>query len=356
MKLSNIYEKNFQGRRKDSQGNMEDTADNKHNYSALQCYSHTATHTPGYKRTQTLDIEERTGQQHASFLSLSYSWTVSEAATKNKQQWADLDTSCISHRLWGDVGLTGLSGDHGHPKNLLKGVSDCLHIYLLIWSHHNVDVTTGPWRATMQTHIYSSTFQHADKISSLSGMQWWLTDVWSHAGIQRGDHGLHWMFGFVQDRLYNRVTCYALRTHAESSLWWKRTLTSLSLVSSELEYHSGVTLMKPQMPPPVLTSPDTLGSSCSSGKVMGDPVSSPPVMAGCWTIAPDTTPGRLKRKTECTCCSVKDIFPLHRINKVHLIHSPRCPSWYWYFVLICPNKKKMQRHELVFFCWVVLYF
>lgn len=51
------------------------------------------------------------------------------------------------------------------------------------------------------------------------------------------------------------------------------------------------TLKKPQMPPPVLVSAATLGSSCSSGNVMGEPTSSPPVMAGCCTRGLDTTPG-----------------------------------------------------------------
>lgn len=71
---------------------------------------------------------------------------------------------------------------------------------------------------------------------------------------------------------------------------------------------SGITLKKPQMPPPVLMSADTLGSSCSSGKVIEDPVSNPPVMAGCWTMGLDTTPGRFKatglKKTQHYICNV----------------------------------------------------
>lgn len=46
----------------------------------------------------------------------------------------------------------------------------------------------------------------------MSTEQFELTDVWSHAGIQSGDHGLHRVFSFVQDCLYNRVTCYSLKT------------------------------------------------------------------------------------------------------------------------------------------------
>lgn len=61
---------------------------------------------------------------------------------------------------------------------------------------------------------------------------------------------------------------------------------------SEKAFKVAFTLKNPQMPPPVLMSADTLGSSCSSGKVMGDPVSIPPDMAGCWTMGLDTTPGR----------------------------------------------------------------
>lgn len=56
--------------------------------------------------------------------------------------------------------------------------------------------------------------------------------------------------------------------------------------------HSRITLKKPQMPPAVSVSEGTLGSSCSSGKVMGDPVANPPVIAGCWTSGFVTTPWR----------------------------------------------------------------
>lgn len=43
-----------------------------------------------------------------------------------------------------------------------------------------------------------------------------LTDVWSHARIQSGDHGLHRVLGFVEDRLDNMITCYSLGTQNSS--------------------------------------------------------------------------------------------------------------------------------------------
>lgn len=40
-----------------------------------------------------------------------------------------------------------------------------------------------------------------------------LTDVWSHARVQRGDHRLHRVLGPVQNRLDHLVACYALKQH-----------------------------------------------------------------------------------------------------------------------------------------------
>lgn len=118
----------------------------------------------------------------------------------------DLDAGGVAHRLWGDVGLTGLSGDQGHPKNLLEGVSDCLHIRLLVRSHHYVDVPAGLWSDDTNG---GQRVSFGDKAEETAGR---LTDIRSHARIQSGDHGLHGVLGSVQDRLHHSVTCYSLRT------------------------------------------------------------------------------------------------------------------------------------------------
>lgn len=118
-------------------------------------------------------------------------------------------------------------------------------------------------------------------------MQVRLTDVWSHARIQSGNHGLHRVLGFVKHSLHDMITCYSLGTHNRVSVTvHSRTCTHHVLT---------ITLKKPQIPPPLLTSADTLGSSCSSGKVMGDPENSPADMTGCWFRGVDTMPERHSR-------------------------------------------------------------
>lgn len=141
-------------------------------------------------------------------------WSCSAAASEKwknmfeEEKWTDLDTGCVTHRLRCNVGLTRLPSDHGHAKNLLEGISNCLHIYLLIWSHHNVNIPTRLWTARIQQHLVRvSLWANPVMIKTV-----WLTDVRSHARIQGGDHGLHRVFGFVQNRLHYRVTCYSLST------------------------------------------------------------------------------------------------------------------------------------------------
>lgn len=117
-----------------------------------------------------------------------------------------------------------------------------------------------------------------------------LTDVWSHARIQSGNHGLHRVLGFVKDRLHDMVTCYSLGTHKSFDCKYQPLFTAWRACVT-----FSLTLKKPQIPPPLLTSADTLGSSCSSGKVIGDPETSPADMTGCWLRGFDTTPERHSR-------------------------------------------------------------
>lgn len=70
----------------------------------------------------------------------------------------------------------------------------------------------------------------------------------------------------------------------------------------------GLTLKKPQMPPPPLVSAEPRGSSRSSGKVMGEAGTSPADMAGCWLSGSDATPetrqhmySQLKTSPASTC-------------------------------------------------------
>lgn len=60
----------------------------------------------------------------------------------------------------------------------------------------------------------------------------------------------------------------------------KKAIGNIKLQKSPFK-HLYSTLKKPQMPPPLLVSTDTLGSSCSSGNVIEDPVSNPPLMTDC---------------------------------------------------------------------------
>lgn len=138
-----------------------------------------------------------------------------------KHKRTDLDPSCVAHRLRCNVGLTRLSSDHGHAKNLLEGISNCLYIYLFIWSHHNVNIPTRLWTAGLQQQlvIFLLWANAADK-------NVWLTNVRCHARIQGGDHGLHRVFGFVQNCLHYRITSYSLgtqmrnRTNLLTTLVW----------------------------------------------------------------------------------------------------------------------------------------
>lgn len=83
---------------------------------------------------------------------LEKSWTRKKWSNV-KAKSTDLDTGGIAHRLWSNVWLTRLSGDHGQPKNLLESISNCPHIHLLIWSHNDVNVPTRLWGWTTQKHL-----------------------------------------------------------------------------------------------------------------------------------------------------------------------------------------------------------
>jgi len=73
--------------------------------------------------------------------------------TPDAASWTDLDPGGVAHGLRGDVGLAGLCGDQRHPKDLLEGVSDRLHVHLLVGGHHDVDVPAGLCRATTTTTV-----------------------------------------------------------------------------------------------------------------------------------------------------------------------------------------------------------
>lgn len=79
----------------------------------------------------------------------------------------------------------------------------------------------------------------------------------------------------------NREVYYYVARHFSVHLGGGRWRGAALIVLKVTFQLSSITLKKPQMPPPVLMSAETRGSSCSSGKVIGDPVTNPPVMAGC---------------------------------------------------------------------------
>lgn len=65
--------------------------------------------------------------------------------------------------------------------------------------------------------------QHAMKLTYYlhmlcNGLSQILTDIWNHAGIQCCDHGLHWMFGFIQNRLYHGILSYTLHLIRQISM------------------------------------------------------------------------------------------------------------------------------------------
>lgn len=64
---------------------------------------------------------------------------------------SDLECSCVSQRLGGDVGLSSLSAHHGQTKHLLEGVPDCRHGPLLVTRHHQVNVTSRLYSARTHT-------------------------------------------------------------------------------------------------------------------------------------------------------------------------------------------------------------
>lgn len=45
-----------------------------------------------------------------------------------------------------------------------------------------------------------------------------LTDIRNHARIQRCDHGLHWMFGFIKNRLHHGILSYTLNLSKQISI------------------------------------------------------------------------------------------------------------------------------------------
>lgn len=89
----------------------------------------------------------------------------------------------------------------------------------------------------------------------------------------------------------------------------KKAIGNIKLQKSPFK-HLYSTLKKPQMPPPLLVSPDTLGSSCSSGNVIGDPVSNPPLMTDCWSMGLDTTPENMEHflTRSCTFLKINQLF------------------------------------------------
>lgn len=61
--------------------------------------------------------------------------------------------------------------------------------------------------------IYSSIFFHMLACQSVPGYQTAiesLTDIWRHARVQSGDHGLHRMLGFIQDCLHHGIPRHTL--------------------------------------------------------------------------------------------------------------------------------------------------
>lgn len=77
--------------------------------------------------------------------------THSEAGGNMQQRRDHLDPCGVSHRLWGDVGLTRLSCHHGQTKHLLKCVTHRCHLHFLIWCHNDVHISSRLWNTHTQT-------------------------------------------------------------------------------------------------------------------------------------------------------------------------------------------------------------